>query len=50
MMKDYIIQQKKYLSQLNINKIKLITNNPQKVKHLSNLGIKIQERIPIKIT
>lgn len=40
---------KEILSQLNIDKIKLLTNNPKKVKQLSNMGIKIQERIPIKI-
>ena len=37
------------LSQLKINQVKLITNNPQKVQHLNNLGIKVTERIPIKI-
>jgi GTP cyclohydrolase II len=37
------------LKQLNIVKIKLITNNPKKVEHLSKLGINIKERIPIKI-
>ena len=40
---------KEILSQLNINQIKLITNNPKKVKHLTNLGINITKRIPIKI-
>lgn len=37
------------LSQLKINEIKLITNNPQKVKHLVDLGINVIQRIPIKI-
>jgi GTP cyclohydrolase II len=40
---------KHILSHLNINQIKLITNNPKKVKHLTNLGINVTERIPIKI-
>jgi GTP cyclohydrolase II len=40
---------KQILAQLNINQIKLITNNPKKVKHLDSLGIKVTERIPIKI-
>ncbi|MDA9914963.1 GTP cyclohydrolase II, partial [Alphaproteobacteria bacterium] len=40
---------KEILSQLNINQIKLITNNPKKVKHLTNLGINVTKRIPIKI-
>ena len=37
------------LSQLNISQIKLITNNPKKVKHLTSLGVNVTERIPIKI-
>jgi GTP cyclohydrolase II len=40
---------KEMLSQLNIDQIRLITNNPKKVEHLSNLGINVTERIPIKI-
>jgi len=40
---------KEILSQFNINKVKLITNNPKKVEHMSNLGINVTERIPIKI-
>jgi len=40
---------KEILLQLNINQIKLITNNPKKVKHLTNLGINVTKRIPIKI-
>ena len=40
---------KEILSQLKINKIRLITNNPKKVTHLTYLGINITERIPIKI-
>ncbi len=37
------------LMQLKITKVKLITNNPKKVSHLTNLGINVTERIPIKI-
>ncbi len=31
---------------LKINKIKLITNNPNKIEYVENLGIKIEQRIP----
>jgi GTP cyclohydrolase II len=40
---------KEILKKLKINALKLITNNPKKVEHLSNLGLKINKRIPIKI-
>ena len=40
---------KEILKKLNVNSIKLITNNPRKINHLTNLGIKVIERIPIKI-
>ena len=40
---------KEILKQLNVNSIKLITNNPKKIDHLTNLGIKVVERIPIKV-
>ena len=40
---------KQILSQLKISQVRLITNNPKKVKHLQNLGINVTERIPIKI-
>ena len=40
---------KEILKQLNINSIKLITNNPKKINHLTNLGVKVLERIPIQI-
>ena len=40
---------KQMLSQLKINKVKLITNNPKKVEHLKKLGINVTKRIPIKI-
>ena len=41
---------KEILNQLNIKSIKLITNNPKKIHHLTNLDINVVERIPIKIT
>ena len=31
---------------LNIKKIKLITNNPKKIEYIENLGVEIVERIP----
>jgi len=40
---------KEMLSQLRINKVKLITNNPRKIEHLTKLGIKVTQRIPITI-
>ena len=40
---------KEILSQLKINKIRLLTNNPKKVFHLTTLGVNVKERIPIKI-
>ena len=40
---------KQMLSQLKVNKVKLITNNPKKVEHLKKLGINVIKRIPIKI-
>ena len=40
---------KQMLSQLKIDKVKLITNNPKKMEHLMKLGINVTQRIPIKI-
>ena len=40
---------KEILDLLDVKSIKLITNNPSKINHMSNLGIKITKRIPIKI-
>ncbi len=37
---------KHILDLLNVDKIKLITNNPDKIKQLESLGISIVERIP----
>ena len=41
---------KEILVQLNIKNVDLITNNPKKVKHLTNLGINVNKRVPIRIT
>ena len=40
---------KEILDLLDVKSIRLITNNPNKINHMSNLGIKITKRIPIKI-
>ena len=40
---------KEILDLLRVNSINLITNNPDKIKHMSNLGINVLARIPIKI-
>ncbi len=40
---------KQILKKLNVNTIKLITNNPKKVDNLTNLGINVKKRIAIKI-
>ena len=37
------------LNLLSVKSIKLITNNPDKIKHMENLGIHVSGRIPIKI-
>ena len=37
------------LEDLDIKKIKLLTNNPEKIKQLEQAGIEITERIPIEI-
>jgi len=35
------------LSSLNVRSIKLLTNNPKKIKQLTDLGINVVERIPL---
>ena len=40
---------KQILNKLNIDNLKLITNNPKKVKNLSDLGINVKKMVPIKI-
>ena len=44
-MRDYSIL-KPMLQHLNIKSLKLLTNNPRKVKALQDMGIQITERIP----
>lgn len=40
----------KVLENLGVKKIKLITNNPDKIEALENSGIELVERVPIQIT
>jgi 3,4-dihydroxy 2-butanone 4-phosphate synthase/GTP cyclohydrolase II len=35
------------LQDLEVNSIQLLTNNPDKINHLTKLGIKVTERIPV---
>jgi len=37
------------LSHLNISKLKLMTNNPRKVKALTEFGVDITERVPLQV-
>ena len=37
------------LKNLKVKSIRLMTNNPEKIKHLTNYGLKIKERLPIQI-
>ena len=37
------------LKKLGIKSIRIMTNNPEKIKHLENYGLEIEERIPIQI-
>lgn len=47
-MRDYGIGAQ-ILSSLGVHKIKLMTNNPRKIKGLSGYGIEVVDRIPIQI-
>ncbi|NQY25105.1 MAG: GTP cyclohydrolase II [Campylobacteraceae bacterium] len=42
----YYLIVEEILKDLNISSIKLITNNPKKIKYMESIGIKIIERIP----
>lgn len=44
-MRDYTIL-KPMIDHLQINKLKLMTNNPRKVKALEDMGVQVTERIP----
>ena len=37
------------LKKLGIKSVRIMTNNPDKIKHLENYGLEIEERIPIQI-
>lgn len=37
------------LKNFKVKSIRLMTNNPEKIKHLTNYGLKIKERLPIQI-
>ena len=41
---------KEILKLLNVKSVKLMTNNPKKVDHLSKMGIRIVDRIPVIIS
>lgn len=38
------------LKELGVNSVKLLTNNPNKIKGLEQFGIEVNERIPLQIT
>lgn len=40
---------KPMLAQVGVDKVRLITNNPNKVSHLTELGIDVVERIPLVV-
>ena len=40
----------KILSDIGVESIQLLTNNPRKIERLSELGIKVHKRIPIEIS
>ena len=37
------------LKKLGMKSVRIMTNNPEKIKHLENYGLEIEERIPIQI-
>lgn len=37
------------LKKLGIKSVRIMTNNPEKIKHLENYGLEIEDRIPIQI-
>lgn len=38
------------LNELGVSTVRLITNNPGKIQHLEELGIQVQERVPVETT
>ncbi|MBS66541.1 MAG: GTP cyclohydrolase II [Gammaproteobacteria bacterium] len=40
---------KEILSSVNISSVKLMTNNPRKINGLEEVGIKVTERVPVRI-
>ena len=40
---------KEILSSVDISSVKLMTNNPRKIKGLEEVGIKVTERVPVHI-
>jgi GTP cyclohydrolase II len=46
-MRDYTIC-KVMLDHLGVSKVRLMTNNPRKVKALSDQGVEVLERIPLQ--
>lgn len=46
--RDYMISAQ-ILSKLGLKKIRLLTNNPHKIKELKNYGIEVVERVPLLI-
>jgi len=38
------------LEDLNVDSIRLLTNNPSKINHLVNLGVQVNERVPVEAT
>ncbi|NEY18600.1 bifunctional 3,4-dihydroxy-2-butanone-4-phosphate synthase/GTP cyclohydrolase II [Bacillus ginsengihumi] len=47
-MRDYLISAQ-MLQDLGVRKLRLLTNNPEKISGLENYGIEISERVPIEI-
>lgn len=47
-MRDYLISAQ-MLQDLSVRKLRLLTNNPEKISGLENYGIEISERVPIEI-
>ncbi|MDT2522440.1 GTP cyclohydrolase II [Enterococcus raffinosus] len=38
------------LQAIHVNKVRLMTNNPDKIQELENMGIEVVERVPLEIT